>query len=123
MNNRSQNLGMSSISLLALLVVIAFLGVCAFKVTPLYYDNIMLKSTMEGIDKPVGAINDWSNAEVREALQKAFAVNAIELDPRDVIISRENNRTTISYDYEARTELFYNISVMAHFETQYPAAP
>jgi len=56
-------------------------------------------------------------------LQKAFAVNAIELDPRDVIISRENNRTTISYDYEARTELFYNISVMAHFETQYPAAP
>ena len=123
MNNRSQNLGMSSISLLALLVVIAFLGVCAFKVTPLYYDNIMLKSTMEGIDKPVGAIIDWSNAEVREALQKAFAVNAIELDPRDVIISRENNRTTISYDYEARTELFYNISVMAHFETQYPAAP
>lgn len=119
---KSQHLGMSSLSLLALLLVIAFIGICAFKVTPLYYSNIMLKSTIEGIDSPVGSINNLNNAEIRESLQKAFAVNGIEVDPRAIQISRQNNRTTLSYDYEARTELFYNIGVVAHFETQYPAA-
>ena len=120
---RAQNLGMSSFSLLALLLVVAFIGICAFKDTPLYYDNIMLKSTLSGIDTPVGSIDALSNAEIRDSLQKAFSVNAIDLDPRDVQIRRENNRTTIGYDYEARTELFSNISVIAHFETQYPEAP
>lgn len=116
-----RNSGMSSLSLLALLLVVAFIGLCAFKVTPLYYENIMLKSTLEGIDSPLGTINTLSNTEIRDALQKTFAINGIDLDPRDVSITRNNNVTTLSYDYEARTELFYNISVIAHFETQYPA--
>lgn len=115
--------GMSSLSLLAILVVVAFLGICAFKVTPLYYDNLMLESTIEGIDVPMGSINNLSNAEIRDNLQKAFSVNAIDVDPRDIDIDRANNRITLTYEYEARTELFANISVIAHFETKYPADP
>ncbi len=115
-----KNSGMSSLSLLALLLVTVFVGLCAFKVTPLYYENMMLKSTLEGIDTPVGTINTLSNTEIRTALQKTFSINGIDLDPRDVIITRNNNITTLSYDYEARTDLIYNISVIAHFETQYP---
>lgn len=121
-SRKSKSLGMSSLSLLALLLVIAFLGVCAFKVTPLYYNNIMLQSTIEGIDSPQGAINNLSNAEIREALQKAFAVNSIDVDPRDIQISKENNITRLNYEYEARTELIMNISVIAHFVIQYPEA-
>lgn len=121
--NKSRNTGMSSFSLLALVLIVVFFGMCAFKVTPLYYDNIMLKTTLEGIDNPVGTIDNLTNAEIRDALQKTFAINSIGLDHRDVDISRENNRTTIGYVYESRAELFFNISVIADFDTQYPEAP
>ena len=114
---------MSSLSLLALLIVVAFFGICAFKVTPLYYDNIMLQSTIEGIDSPVGSINTLSNAEIRDNLRKAFTVNGIEVDTRDIEISRANNLVSLRYEYEARTDLFANISVIANFETRYPADP
>lgn len=121
--NRSRNLGMSSFALLALVLIVVFFGMCAFKVTPLYYDNVILKSTMAGIDSPIGIIDELTNAEIRDSLQKTFSINSVGVSHRDVEISRENNRTTLIYDYEARTELFYNISVVAHFRTQYPEAP
>ena len=115
-------LGMSSITLLALIVVVAFLGLCAFKVTSLYYENIMLQTTLEGIDKPVGVINDMSNAEIRDAMGKSFRVNAITVDPREFSITRDNNETTLVYDYEAKTELIYNSSVVAAFQVRYSTA-
>lgn len=123
MNKKSKNLGMSTLAMFALLLVVVFFGLCATKVTPLYYKNIMLLSTLEGLDNPVGSIDDQTNAEIRDAMGKAFRINAVEVDPRDIVINRDNNRTAFIYDYEARVELFYNISVVVSFEAHYPDAP
>ncbi|GEM_PF-2074078 len=123
MNRKSQSLGMSSLALLSLLVVIVFFALCAFKVTPLYYKNIMLLSTIEGLDSPIGSINNQTNAEIRDSMVKAFTINSIEVNARDIIINRDNNQTSFVYDYDAQVDLFYNISVVVSFEARYPEAP
>ena len=113
--------GMSSLSLLLLLMVIAFFAVCCFRVVPLYYNNFMLNQALQNLDTPVGSINNMSNAEIREAMSKNFRINSIEIDLREITISRDNNVTSLFYDYEARTNLMYNVSVVAAFEVQYPS--
>ena len=120
MKTRFQNSGMSAIATLLLLIVIAFFALCAFKVTPLYYKNIMLVSTLEGLDSPAGSLNNLSNTEIRSAMLKAFQINALDVDPRQVVINRDNGQTSLVYDYEARTELFANIAVVVSFEARYP---
>lgn len=112
--------GMSSLSLVVVLLVVAFLGVCSFRVVPLYYNNFMLNQALKNLDTPVGSINAMNNAELREAMAKNFRINSIDIDPREVVISRDNGITRLQYAYEARTDLMYNISVVAAFEVQYP---
>jgi|MEHZ01.3.fsa_nt_MEHZ010919757.1_8 hypothetical protein len=123
MNKMSKNLDMSSLAMLSLLLVVVFFSLCAFKVTPLYYKNIMLISTLEGLDSPVGSINNQTNAEIRDPMGKAFTINSIDVNPRDILINRDNNQTSFIYDYEARVELFANIGVVVSFEARYPEAP
>lgn len=122
MHNQKTNIGMSSLSMLALLLVVVFFALCAFKITPLYYNNMMLASALEGLDTPVGSLDSLSTTEIRTAMDKSFQVNAIEINARDVVINRDNGKTTLVYDYEARTDLFANISVVVAFETRYPKA-
>lgn len=113
--------GMSSVSMLLLIVVVAFFGLCGFKLAPLYMDNFTLKSTLANLDAPRGQLNSMSTAEIREAMGKAFAVNMISRQPRDFLIARDGNVTTISIDYEERVPLIYNLDVVATFTASYTA--
>ena len=113
--------GMSSITLLLLIVVVAFLGLCAFKVAPLYMSNFTLTSTLANLDTPRGELNRMTSAEIREAMTRAFAVNGIVRQPRDFSITRDGGNTTISIDYEERVPLLYNIDVVATFQASYTA--
>lgn len=111
--------GMSSISLLMLIVVVAFFGLCGFKLAPLYMDNFTLNSTLKNLDVPRGQLNDMTSTEIRDAMGKAFAVNGVTRQPRDFNISRDSGRVTISIDYEERVPLIYNLDVVATFQAGY----
>lgn len=118
-STRSQQ-GISSLALLVILILVAFTALCAFRIVPLYYENFMLGQSLKSVDNPTGSINAMTNAEIRDAITKNFRINQIDLDPREIVISRDNNITTLSYSYEARTDLIYNIGVVASFDIQYP---
>lgn len=118
-STRSQQ-GISSLALLVILILVSFTGLCAFRIVPLYYENFMLGQSLKSVDNPTGSINAMTNAEIRDAITKNFRINQIDLDPREIVISRDNNITTLSYSYEARTDLIYNIGVVASFDLQYP---
>lgn len=114
------NSGISSFKMLITLFVVLFFGFCASKVAPLYYKNILISSVLESVDTPLGNLNDLSATEIRTALNKGFQVNGIDLNAREIEIIRDIGQTRLSYDYEARTELFANISIVINFETRYP---
>lgn len=111
--------GMSSLSLLMLIVVVAFFGLCGFKLAPLYMDNFTLNSTLKNLDVPRGQLNDMTTTEIRDAMGKAFAVNGVSMQPRDFNIARDSGRVTISIDYEERVPLIYNLDVVATFQAGY----
>ena len=57
-----------------LTVVVAFFGLCGFKLVPLYMDNFTLNSTLKNLDVPRGQVNDMTSTEILDAMSKAFAV-------------------------------------------------
>lgn len=111
--------GISSISLLIIIVLAAFFGLCAFKLAPLYMNNFTLNSTLKNLDVPRGQLNNMTTSEIRDAMGKAFAVNGVTRQPRDFDISRDSGRITISIDYEERVPLIYNLDVVATFHAGY----
>jgi len=109
--------------MLGLLLVVVSFSLCAFKVTPLSYKSILLISTLERVDSPVGSINRQTNAEARDLMGKAFTISSADLSPRDILISSDINQTSFIHGYEARVELFANIGLVVGFEARYPEAP
>ena len=111
--------GISSIGLLLLIVVVAFFGLCAFKLAPLYMANFTLNSTLANLDSPQGQLDRMTTAEIRDAMGRAFAVNNISRQPRDFDIARNGGVTTVSISYEERVPLIYNLDVVASFQASY----
>jgi Domain of unknown function (DUF4845) len=121
MSKMKRQAGISSITLLLIIVVIAFFGLCSFKLAPLYMSNFTLNSTLKNIDTPAGQLNRMTLAEVRATMGKAFTVNNVPRQARDFHITREGGKTTIALDYEERVPLIYNIDIVATFHAGYTA--
>jgi hypothetical protein len=111
--------GMSSLALLFLLIVVIFLGTFAFRAVPMYYSHYMLEQTVANIDNPVGALHRMTNAEIREALNRNLAINAIQLDARQIDIQKSGTSTRLHYEYETRAPLFHNLGIVGSFTLDY----
>ena len=63
-----------------------------------------------------GELRGGTVADVRKAFDRRAAVDDITaLRPEDLEITKEGNEIVISFAYEKRIPLFYNISVLIDF--------
>lgn len=62
-----------------------------------------------------------SPPELRKAMQTRWDVEGINtLQTGDVKIVKTPSGRALSYDYEARAPLFYNLYIVAHFQNTFP---
>jgi hypothetical protein len=112
--------GLGWFGMLFVFATIAFVAIVVIKVGPLYLNQM----TVERIVKRVADDPDMANAEpqtIRDALQRGWDVDYVDqLDPKDVKIKRTERGRTLSYDYEARVNLFYNVYVVIQSEGEEP---
>ena len=102
------------------ILAVAALARIGVKVGPLYMDNISLNSAVKS-----AASRDFhalERSEIREILQKTFQINGIDVDPRDFDINKTARETSLSYNYEVRTNIFANMDVVVSFENFYSTA-
>jgi hypothetical protein len=117
---RSRQKGMGWFGLLFIFAVLGFFTVVGMKVLPLYLNQMKITSS---VNKVAG---DPSNAnaevgELRKSLQRYWDIESIDaLTPRDIKVKRTEEGRFLSYDYEAREHLFYNIYVVIHFQADVP---
>lgn len=120
MGLRSRQKGIGWFGLLFVLGVLGFFTVVGMKVLPLYLNQMKIASS---VSKVAG---DPSNAdaevgELRKSLQRYWDIESIDaLTPKDVKVKRTEQGRFLSYDYEAREHLFYNIYVVIHFQADVP---
>jgi len=112
--------GMSVLSWLMVLAVVAFLASATFKVLPHYFDYMSLEKMITSVetDKSAGV---RSVSDFYSHISKGMQVNSIrDLDMQDAIkIKVENNEFRVHLNYEKREPLIQNIDLVVRFDKEF----
>lgn len=103
--------------------VIAFIALVVIKMIPVYLNQIKVSTAVKEVAQEPGLGANASVPAVRDSLQRHWDIDDIEyLQPKDVAVihDTDDNGETLTYDYEARVHLFYNIYVVVHFQGSAP---
>lgn len=112
--------GMSILSWLMLLSVVAFLASAAFKVLPHYFDYMALEKMIASVETDKAA-NIRSVGEFYRHVYKGMQINSIRgVEVRDILeIKVENNEFLAHLKYEKREPLIENIDLVVRFDKEF----
>lgn len=120
MRSRHQQRGLGMFGLLFVFALIALAATLGIRCTPLYLNQMKIAKAVHNVANN----RDLSGADNRQivgALSKYWDIDLIDyLEFRDVKINRTDRGRTLSYKYEARAPLFYNISIVIEFQDSVP---
>ncbi len=107
--------GMGFAGVLALLVGIIFLAIIGMKMVPAYLEYFTIKQAVAAITQG-GQLRNATVADVRKAFELRQAVDDFtSVGPKDLEITKDGNEIVVSFAYEKRIPLFYNISILIDF--------
>jgi hypothetical protein len=120
MGMRSRQRGLGWFGLLFVLGVIAFTAIVVVKCLPIYLNQMKIASSVNKVASDPGN-GRAEPQQLRSALQRYWDIEDINyLEPRDIKIKRTSSGRFLSYEYEARERLFYNISIVIDFAEDVP---
>ena len=116
--SRSQK-GMSFLSWMVLLAVVAFFASMVFKMLPHYLDYMSL-------EKIITSVETDPSLEVRTVgdfyghVGKGMDLNNIDVNPKDIMqVKIENSDFVVHLNYEKREPLIQNLDLVAKFEKEF----
>lgn len=112
--------GMSLLSWLLVLGLVAFFASAAFKVLPHYFDNMALEKLITSVETDKAA-NIRSINEFYGHVSKGMQVNSIrDLNLEDALkVTMENNEFRAHLKYEKREPLIENIDLVVRFDKEF----
>lgn len=119
MHLRQRQRGLGLWGWMFVLGVIGFVAMVTLKLVPIYLVELSIQRVVKA------TAQDPGNAalplpELRKAMRTRWDVEGINtLRVEDVKLVKTPGGRALTYDYEARTELFYNISLVVHFQEQF----
>lgn len=116
MNNQLRQKGASSLSILFVMLVGAFVLTCALKLIPVYMEGHTLDSAIKkAVDNR--EYDGLTTGKIRRKISKTFEMNMIDgISYRDVKISRAKGKTKIDATYEKRVPFLFNVDVVIKFD-------
>ena len=107
--------GMGFAGVLAILVGIIFLAIIGMKMVPAYLEYFAIKQAVAAITQG-GQLRNATVADVRKAFELRQAVDDFtSVGPKDLEITKDGSEIVISFAYEKRIPLFYNLSILIDF--------
>ena len=107
--------GLTFISLVFVLGLIAFFVILGLKIGPIYLNHSKVVSTLAELKKSTG-IESQSEAEIRDSLSKRFNINYVDdVTQKDITITRHENYLKVVIAYEVITNIVGNLSVLVEF--------
>lgn len=100
--------------------VLGFAVMVTLQLIPIYLSEMAIAKVVKTTANDSGN-SSASPTELRKAMQTRWDVEGINtLKTSDVKIVKSGAGRALSYDYEARAPLFYNISIVVHFQNTFP---
>jgi hypothetical protein len=107
--------GLTFISLIFVLALIAFFVLLVLKIGPIYLNHSKVVSALAEIEKTPD-IEDQSEAEIRGSLNKRFDINYVDdVTQDDIKVTRHNDYLKVAIEYEVVTKIAGNLSVLVEF--------
>lgn len=97
-------------------VIFALVALLAMKTAPEYMEyGTAVKAIKATATDP--SLKDASVAQVRTAFSKRADIDNIKsVDPKELDITKEGGELVISFSYQRKVPLFYNVSLLLDFE-------
>lgn len=107
--------GLTFISLVFILGLIAFFVLLGLKIGPIYLDHSKVVSSLSEIEKTLG-IEQQSEAEIRNSLSKRFDINYVtDVTQKDITVIRHGSYVKVTIEYEVVRKIVGNLSVLVEF--------
>jgi len=107
--------GLTFISLVFVLGLIAFFILLGLKIGPIYLDHSKVVSALAEIEKTQG-IGELSQAEIRNSLNKRFNINYdYDVTQDDITVTKYGNYLKVVIKYEVIRKIAGNLSVLVEF--------
>ena len=107
--------GLTFISLVFVLALIAFFVLLGLKIGPIYLDHSKVISALVEIKKTPD-IEQQSEAEIRGSLIKRFNINYVDdVTQDDIKVTGYNGYLKVAIEYEAVKKIVGNLSVLVEF--------
>ena len=118
MQLRHRQQGLGWFGLLCVFAAIAFVAIVGAKCFPIYMNQFKLVSALnKAATQSNVAGNDGGLMNMRITLQRYWDIDDItRVEPKDIKLKRSERGRFMTYDYEAREKLFYNIYIVIHFQ-------
>ena len=114
-NSKRRQRGMSSFGWIAVFGIFAILLIMFFKVFPMFYGNMQVKSSLEGLAQDT-QVDPKSKKAIWNSLQKRLFINEVRTIQREhVKMERKDGKTTVTVDYEVRDSYIGPLFIGAHF--------
>lgn len=120
MRSRQKQRGLGWFGLLFIFGFIALSATIAIRCTPIYLNQMKVAKAIHNVASNRD-LTGADNGQIVSSLSKYWDIDLIDyLGYRDVKISRTERGRMLSYKYEARAPLFYNISLVIEFHDSVP---
>jgi len=107
--------GMSTVALILIVGIFAFLVITFFKVFPMYYGNFKVKNALQSMAQD-SELDPKSKRALWEALSKRLFIDEVRSITREnVTMQRKDGKTTITVTYETRDNYIGNLFIGANF--------
>ncbi len=112
---RRQQQGLTMISIVLILGLIAFFTLLILKIAPIYMDHAKVVNALAAVEETTD-IQSKSKSEVLSSLKKRFNFNYVyHIEDDDINIIKEGNYLKVDIDYEVVEKLVGNLSVLVEF--------
>lgn len=107
--------GLTFISLVFFLGLIAFFVLLGLKIGPIYLDHSKVANALAEVEKN-NNIEELTEAEIRDSLSKRFNINYVyDVTQDDITITKYQDYLRVAIEYEVIRKIAGNLSVLVEF--------
>ncbi len=112
---KSRQRGLSMFGFLFVAILLVMVAMVAMKVVPAYIEFFSVKKILNAMGQDAD-LKGKSNAEIRSDFSRRASVDYVTVvKPEDLSVDRNGGVPVISVDYEFRTKLVGNVSLVVDF--------
>lgn len=116
MKLKNKQKGLTGVSIMVLLVAIAFIAIIFLKIMPVYFDAFKVGDVVSAMKDERG-LGDKSSREIITMILKRLDVNMVtDVDKDEIFVEKTKDSVFIDVEYEVRKKMFGNLDIVVSFK-------